>query len=116
MIAVLVVVGMVVAIPFVVESPRKQAERKVQEMVTAATKQDPNAFLNNVSESFDAYGANKAKLRTSPAWGLIKQYSAEITAFNFQRNLFKEISTNEVEIVFTAKATSKTEGGMLMRY
>jgi hypothetical protein len=116
MIVVLAVAGVLVAIPFFVEAPRKQAERKVQDMVAAATKADPDGFVKHVSDSFEAYGANKAKLRKSEAWGLIKQYSAEITAFHFERSLFKEISPNEIEVVFTAKATSKTEGGLLMRY
>ena len=77
-------------------------------------KQNPDGFLKHVSDSFDAYGANKAQLRKAPAWGLIRQYHAKITAFNFQRNLFKEIGPNEVEVVFTAKATA--ESGLLMRY
>jgi hypothetical protein len=116
MIVVVAVVFAALLIGYFVDSPREQAEKHVQEMVTAATKQDPEGFLKHVSESFEAYGSNKAKLRTSPAWGLIKQYSADITAFNFQRNLFKEINPNEIEVVFTAKATSKTDGGLLMRY
>ncbi len=115
-IAILVVVGVVLAIPFFVEAPRKQAERKVQAMVTAATNLDKDGFLKHVSESFEAQGAKKANLSKSPAWDAIKTYRAEVTAFNFERNLFKEISSTEIEVVFTAKASSRTEAGMLMRY
>jgi hypothetical protein len=116
MIAVVAVVLAVLLVAYVVDSPREQAEKHVREMVTAATKQDVNGFLKHVSDSFEAYGANKAKLHTSPAWGLIKQYQVDVTAFNFERNLYKEIGSNEIEVVFTAKATSKTEAGLLMRY
>lgn len=114
MIAVLVVVAAVLVIAQVVDSPREQAELKVREMTAAASKQDVDGFLKHVSESFEAAGATKAQLRKAPAWGYVKQYKPKIDAFNFQRNLFKEIGPNEIEVVFTAKA--QAEGGMLMRY
>ncbi|HEY2783994.1 MAG TPA: hypothetical protein VGJ05_03390 [Fimbriiglobus sp.] len=114
MIAILIVVGALLVIGQAFDSPREIAEKKVQAMVAAATKSDPDAFLKNVSDSFVAYGANKAKLRTSPAWDLIKQYKAEVIAYDFPRNLYKEISPNEIEIAFTAKA--KAESGFQMRY
>src|SRR4051812_3030344 len=44
-----------------VESPREEGIRKVNEMCAAATEPNPDKFVANVSDSFDYAGANKEK-------------------------------------------------------
>lgn len=98
-----------------VESPREEATRRTEAMAAAATARNPDAFLENVSASFSAYGANRDKLRGSPAWALIDQYRVRVAVSGFGHDDFQAISNDEIEIGFRAKAEAAT-GEMLARY
>src|ERR1700679_3414221 len=58
-----------------VESPRKEAIRKVQVMAKAATETNVDAFLENVSPRFDVNGRKKEDLKKSPLWDTIREWN-----------------------------------------
>lgn len=101
---------------FAFESPREEATRKIQEMADAASNQQPDKFVEHVSERFDAGGSSREKLRNSVAWGIIKRFNARVAVWDFDRSLFEWTGDNEFKIEFLAKGESRTEGGFVMRY
>lgn len=98
-----------------VESPREEGIRKVNEMCAAATAPDPDKFVANVSDSFESFGANKEKVRKSGAWDLVRQYKARINATGFDRDGFKPVNDTEYDLEFLATAKAQ-DGGVLQRY
>jgi hypothetical protein len=96
------------------ESPREEGIRKVNEMCAAATAANPDKFVEHVSESFESYGANKEKVRRSGAWDLVRQHKARINASGFDRDGFKPVNDAEFDLEFLA--TAKAESGVLQRY
>ncbi|MDB5306640.1 MAG: hypothetical protein JWO38_842 [Gemmataceae bacterium] len=97
------------------ESPREEATRKVQAMADAATAADPIRFIESVSPTFETNGANRDRLKASPAWSLIRAHTARIAVWGFGQDAYDRISETEIEIGFYAKAEA-AGGGMVMRY
>ena len=117
----LVRVGIIVAvllllfvIDTLVESPREEGIRRVNEMCAAATEPNADKFVAHVSESFEMQGANKEKVRKSGAWDLIRQYKPRISATGFDRDGYKPVSDAEFDLEFLA--TAKAEAGLQQRY
>lgn len=98
-----------------VESPREESSRRVKLMAAAATQSNPRAFLEHVASTFEMNGRRKVDLESSPAWGLIRQYSARIAVWGFTRDDFRQVNDSEIEIGFSAKA-EEGGGAFLQRY
>jgi hypothetical protein len=90
-------------IDWFVESPREQAVRRVQAMVDAANARSPEAFVAQVSPSFNYRGADRERLRTSDVWQIMARYNVRVAVWDFAREDFKPISDSEIEIGFLAK-------------
>lgn len=85
-------------------SPREEAVAGVGDLLDAVNQRQPDRFLANVSDSFDAKGLKKADLRR--AVDLARRFDARVVAWNFDRNrvAYLEGSPPGVEVVFDAKA------------
>jgi hypothetical protein len=97
-------------IDWFVESPREEASRRVREMAAAASDPpNPDRFVENVSESFSHNGKGREAVRTSGAWDLVRQHNVRVAVWSLDRSEFQQISENEIEIGFYAKAESPRE-------
>lgn len=88
------------------ESPREQANRRVQLMADAATARDPDRFVEQLSDSFSYRGATKQQMRTSGLWTTLRNFNARVAVWGFGKGEFEEIGENEIEIGFYAKGES----------
>ena len=98
-----------------VESPREEATRKVQAMADAFSAHDPSRFVEHVSPSFMANGANRDKLKTSDIWRLAKQHSLRGAVWGFERGDATMTGDSEIEIGFYAKGEAG-DGKFVLRY
>jgi hypothetical protein len=110
----LALLGLVVLIGSMYESPREEAVRRVNLMCEAATKANGDQFVEQISTTFNSGGVKRDALRTSPAWGLVKQYSAKVTASGFSRDDFQQVNDSTCIIGFMAKA--EATDGFVLRY
>lgn len=94
------------------ESPREEANRRVQEMARAIDARNQDAFLSHVADTFDYQGeggprkVSREDLRRSGVWSILQQYQVHVGVWDFDRNDVREIDPNTVEIGFLAKAES----------
>jgi hypothetical protein len=102
--ACLLLLGGVYLIDRLYASPREEAVAGVGELLDAVNQRQPDRFLANVSDSFDAKGMKKADLRR--AVELARQFDAKVVAWNFDRNrvVYLDGTPPGVEVVFDAKA------------
>ncbi len=115
LIAAATLLGLVFLIDRLVESPREQATQAVKEMAAAATAANGNEFVRHLSDQASIQGAGKEKVRNSGAWGLVRQYKARVSVWDFGHDSYRRISDSEIEIGFMAKAEA-ADGGFVMRY
>ncbi len=97
---------------FMIESPREEAVRRVNDMANAMTEKNWSKFSENVSDSFEAKGRKKADLK-----GVFDQgaaYNLRAVAWDFAPTDQPQSDT-EVVIQFEGKATAAT-GEPLMRH
>jgi hypothetical protein len=99
-----------------VESPREEATRKIMSMADAATRSDPAAFVEHVSNRFNYQGASKDDVRKAPAWDAIRQYQATVAVWGFSRDDVETKGDTEVTIGFYAKGESRSHRSALVRY
>lgn len=85
------------------ESPREQANRRVQLMAEAATARDPARFVEQLSDSFNYRGATKEKMRTSGIWDVLRNYNARVAVWDLSQSDATELGDNEIEIGFYVK-------------
>jgi len=90
-----------------VESPREEAVRRVLLMVKAAEALDREAFVAQAAEKIEYHGdvdatVTKDGLRNSPLWTLLKQYDVKTDAWDFERDVVKEVGPDGIEIGFMA--------------
>jgi hypothetical protein len=85
-------------------SPREEAVEGVGALLDAVNQRQPDRFLANVSDSFDAKGLKKADLRR--AVELARQFDAKVVAWNFDRNrvVYHDGPPPAVDVEFDAKA------------
>ena len=85
-------------------SPREEAVAGVGDLLDAVNQRQPDRFLANVSDSFDAKGVKKADLRR--ALDLASRFDARVVAWNFDRNrvVSHDGPPPSVEVEFDAKA------------
>lgn len=116
-VGILLAIGLLVLIDELIESPREEAVRRVEAMAEAATASDPVRFLEHLSPSFRYQGADRERVRVSPAWELIRQHQARVAVWGFGRGSqeLEYPTENEIEIGFYAKAQVPTHEG-LVRY
>jgi hypothetical protein len=100
-------------IDWLFESPREEASRRVKAMADTATAVNPDAFVENLSPSFNYHGADREKIRHAGAWSLIRQHSARVAVWGLGRDDFMQISENEIEIGFYAKAQAPSNEAQL---
>src|SRR4051812_36379946 len=79
-VALLLLLGLTLLLGSMYESPREQAVRRINLMCEAASKGNGDQFVEQISSSFNTGGVKKDALRTSPAWALVRQYSAKVSA------------------------------------
>lgn len=96
-----------------VESPREEAVRRIESMVTAVNQRNATEFLAQVSESFEYKGRKKAE--ADRLIDLARQHSVQVSVWDFARDRVTFPSENQVEIVFDAKAESPS-GGPFLRH
>ena len=96
-----------------IESPREEASRRVEAMAAAATAANPDAFLENISKSFNYKGADRERLRQSGAWGLIRQHQARVAVWGLGHDDYSRPNDNEVEVGFYAKAQTPSNEALL---
>lgn len=117
-VALVVAGGLFVAllvVSFLFDSPREEASRRVEAMARAATDVQPDRFVEHLSKTFSAQGADRERVRQSGAWDLIRTHQVRVAVWAFGHDDTVYKSDDEVEIGFFAKAQVPTNEG-LARY
>lgn len=113
LLAVAGVAGLVFLIDFTIESPREEAVRRVQAMVTAADARDSEAFVSHLAEKFEyrgegnPVGMTRDQIRKSGFWSVLRQHNVHVAAWDFARADAAELDANTVEIGFLAKGEAE---------
>jgi len=110
----LALLGLVLLLGSMYESPREEAVRRVNLMCEAATRANGDQFVEQISTSFNAGGVKRDALRTSVAWKEVGRLSAKITASGFSQDDFQQVSDTTCVIGFMAKAEAAE--GFVLRY
>ncbi len=97
---------LVFAVDRLVESPREESVRRVNEMAAAVNERNPDKFLDHVSDRF-RYGAiNREGLRTIAAWQLVRTHDVRVAVWDFARDDVQRPSDDEVVVGFMSKGES----------
>jgi ketosteroid isomerase-like protein len=118
--AVILVTGIVVLLDRLLESPREEAVRRVQAMVAAADRRDPDAFMAHVADSVVYQGESQAvtysrdQLRRHHFWITLQQFNVHVAAWDFARDDVIQPDDNTIEIGFLAKG--ETGGKQIPAY
>jgi hypothetical protein len=92
------------------ESPREESVRRVNLMVKAINDRNKEVFLSQIADKFEYQGENQheivplEKLRQSPMWSVLNQYSVRVAVWDLTREDVTEVDENTIEIGFLAKA------------
>lgn len=113
-VALLLLLGVTLLLGSMYESPREEAERRINLMCQAASDYNGGKFVEHVSTSFALGTINREGLKNHPAWMVAKNYKAKVTASGFRRDDFQQISNTECVIGFVGKA--EADGMPLLRY
>jgi hypothetical protein len=97
------------------ESPREEANRRIETLAAAATAVNPDLFVEQLSPSFKHNGADRERVRTAGFWNLIRQHNARVAVWGFGKGEFEEIGDNEIEIGFYVKGEAAGFQGALIR-
>jgi hypothetical protein len=98
------------------ESPREQSNRKVLDMMTAATDRNRDRFVSHLAADFNYRGVDREGMKNSRVWDVIRQFDARVAAWGFGTNDFQQISDTEIEIGFYCKGESRTHAGFVHRF
>lgn len=100
----LLLLGGVILLDRVYDSPREEAVAATTAIVNAVTQRNTDTFLSHVSDSFDARGLKKADLRR--AVEMARQFDVKVVTWNFDRNrvVYHDGPPPAVDIEFDAKA------------
>ena len=102
------------------ESPREEAERRIQAMAKAAHEKNGDAFVAHAADTVEYNGGSGARkltreqVRTMGLWNLLKRYDVEVSVWDFDREQVKEISPTEIEIGFAGQG--KVQGTPIPYY
>jgi hypothetical protein len=113
---VLAVASFVVLLDRLFESQREEAVRRVQAMMTAADRRDPEAFASHLAESVKYQGDERTQidftrdqLRRHAFWSLLGQFNVHVAAWDFSRDDVRWPDSNSVEIGFLAKGETESK-------
>jgi len=95
------------------ESPREEASRRVVAMAAAATAVQPDAFVENLSPSFNYKNADREAIRRARAWPEIRAHNTRVAVWGLGRDDFNQVSDTELEIGFYAKAQTPSNEALL---
>jgi len=113
--------GLLLLLDFLTESPREEAVRAAQALVKAADTKDTVAFAAQVADTFRYQGENAAvtvtreQVRTANFWNILKEHDIHVAAWDFSRADAKELDANTVEIGFLGKGEAKS-GALIPMY
>ncbi len=108
--------GELILIDRLVESPREESVRRVEAMAAAATARDPARFVEQLAKSFAYNGKNREDVRNSGIWNLIRQYDARVAVWGLGKDDFQILSDTEIEFGFYAKGEASGQQGAEVRY
>jgi hypothetical protein len=91
-----------------VESPREQAVRKIQEMGTASREKKLDDLFKHVSDSFQHKSIDKKALREMAKTAEAKGFGG-ISEYDLARSGFKEVDANTIEQGFRVKHNGTPE-------
>lgn len=113
-------VAVVLLIDRLFESPREEAVRRMQAMIHAADRVDPEAFAGHLADTVRYQDANGVKtftreqLRHHSFWNVLRQFNVHVAAWDFSRADVAEVDENSIEIGFLAKG--ETQGKQIPMY
>ena len=102
------------------ESPYEEAVRRITAMAQAANARNPEAFGEHVADTVEYRGSEqpvrltKRELRTSPFWGLLRQYRPRITVWDFAKS--ESTSDDTIELRFSGKGEPEGGGPMMLDF
>lgn len=108
--------GALILIDRLVESPREESVRRVEAMAAAATARDPARFVEQLAKSFAYNGKTREDVRNSGIWNLIRQYDARVAVWGLGKDDFQILSDSEIEFGFYAKGEAAGQQGAVLRY
>jgi hypothetical protein len=103
------VTALLLLVDALVESPREEAVRRVQEMAKAADEKNSEAFVSHLAESVEYRGASatltlsRESIRRAPFWNLLRHNNGHVATWDFSRSDVVQVDVNTVEIGFMAK-------------
>ena len=103
-----------IAAGVLLDTPRKQAERRVQAMAAALSAKNWEQFAENVSDRFDSNGLKKADLRRKFEQGTA--YNVKATAWDFAPTDPPRATETEVVLQFEGKATPPTGEPFMLHF
>ena len=109
MIAVVLVVGFLLAIGWVVESPRDIAVKRTKAAAEAANKRDWATAFGTFSDTFQYAGRNKASFQKTVA-DTATQYQADVNVKDFDRASADYLEADRVRIGFIAQVSVPSGG------
>jgi hypothetical protein len=113
--AVTAIAAAVGLIDIALESPREQCVGRTQQIAAALSAKDFDKFAANFSDSFQYGTVKKADLKKQSLVDIVKQHVADVAVWDFDRNDYKKLDGDKVEIGFLGKATGKN-GEPYVRY
>jgi len=111
-----VLLGALILIDRLVESPREESVRRVEAMAAAATARDPARFVEQLAKSFAYNGKTRVDVRNSGIWNLIREYNARVAVWGMGKDDFQILSDTEIEFGFYAKGEAAGQPGAVLRY
>ena len=111
-----VLLGALILIDRLVESPREESVRRVEAMAAAATARDPARFVEQLAKSFAYNGKTRVDVRNSGIWNLIREYNARVAVWGLGKDDFQILSDTEIEFGFYAKGEAAGQPGAVLRY
>jgi len=98
---------LVFAIDKLVESPREESVRKVNEITAAINEKNQEKFLANISDDFEYKGIKKDKLKDGQVWKLVEQHSPKVSSKTDREDVQYPSKTNpNIVIGFTSRIES----------
>ena len=109
MIASLAILAILVFLSYKFESPREEAIRRVNDVISAMNRFDSGLALEHVSDSFNYRGAKKGNLRSAPLNLLLRDDRAVLTSWDFARDDVQyDPSGNSVTIGFNVNVSGSS--------
>lgn len=96
------------------ESPREEAVRRMQAIVAAVQRRDPEGCVLHVADQLEYQGEHsqavtltREQLRQAPFWQLLRQFDVRVAAWDFAHEDAHRLDETAVEIGFLAKGEAE---------